>query len=254
MLTGTVTPIPRRTTPRAFTLIELLVVVSIIVLLLAMLLPALGKGVAAAQLAQCESNARQVGAADALYLTDSTGFFPSYIGGTSITERNFGGKKGTEYNDYDVRLLNQYVGVDRPVTTIEEGTPLMIFACPSDNGAAPGGYGADRQPRVFDCFGYSYFYNGGGNDNVNGIALWNTRLSQVRSPARMVAFCDFSFDAWGWAWARPPAVPFEYMYWHSADVGWGSVNFVDGHVAYMKSTESSPNYQNGDGYTFLYDH
>jgi len=53
-----------------FTIVELLVVVSIIVLLIAMLLPALGKARNEVRIANCLSNLRQVGAAVTAYMTD----------------------------------------------------------------------------------------------------------------------------------------------------------------------------------------
>ena len=61
---------------RAFTIIELLVVVSIVTLLIALLLPALGKGRIAAQNAKCLSNQRQVINAILSYSNDHTTRLP----------------------------------------------------------------------------------------------------------------------------------------------------------------------------------
>ncbi len=61
---------------RGFTLIELLVVISIIALLIALLLPALGLAKAQARLLVCENNHKQIMIATHSYVTDNKGGMP----------------------------------------------------------------------------------------------------------------------------------------------------------------------------------
>jgi prepilin-type N-terminal cleavage/methylation domain-containing protein len=67
----------------AFTLIELLVVIAIITLLMAALLPALGRARRVARMVGCQANLRQWGVVFAMYTQDGGGRLPSDIGGTS---------------------------------------------------------------------------------------------------------------------------------------------------------------------------
>ena len=62
---------------KGFTLIELLVVISIIALLLAILMPALGKVKKQAQSTVCRSNLKQLGLSYSLYAADNNGRFMS---------------------------------------------------------------------------------------------------------------------------------------------------------------------------------
>src|SRR5690349_16372936 len=66
-------PLPH---PRAFTLIELLVVVSIIALLIAIMLPSLGKAKAKAQRTVCGTRLHGIGIATKTYLSEFDETFP----------------------------------------------------------------------------------------------------------------------------------------------------------------------------------
>ena len=90
-----VTPWPRlrRCAPAAFTLIELLVVVAVIVVLIAIMLPSLGRARETARTVHCQSGLRQWGFALTYYLNDHNQFLPG--------EGSSGGNTtpGTWYNE-----------------------------------------------------------------------------------------------------------------------------------------------------------
>ncbi len=67
----------RRKPATAFTLIELLVVIAIISILVAMLLPAIGRAKEYAKGSSCSSNLKQCGMAFFFYSSDYRGFFPA---------------------------------------------------------------------------------------------------------------------------------------------------------------------------------
>jgi prepilin-type N-terminal cleavage/methylation domain-containing protein/prepilin-type processing-associated H-X9-DG protein len=96
-----------------FTLIELLVVISIVALLIALLLPALGNARAAAWSSVCLSNQRQIGVTLHVYVQDTRGFPPEMSRG-AVSGNPWG------YPTWDV-ALSQAAG------------STGMFHCPADS-------------------------------------------------------------------------------------------------------------------------
>ncbi|XAL99120.1 type II secretion system protein [Phycisphaeraceae bacterium D3-23] len=112
---------------RAFTLIELLVVISIIALMIAILLPALGAAKVGAQRTKCASNLKQLGIAGNAAATDHKGIWPERRGllltSTHGNEAHRVAPWSTPFDSRDlwVDYLDDY--------TIEHGSDFMY--CPS---------------------------------------------------------------------------------------------------------------------------
>lgn len=110
----------------AFTLIELLVVISIISLLVALLLPALGNARKSAQAVKCLANLRGIGQATVLYTDMSKGYFaPRTLNMPEDVAAGEDGWQGPMLRMTLVGLLPTHLHYSRPQT---------IKICPSVDG------------------------------------------------------------------------------------------------------------------------
>ena len=157
---------------RGFTLIELLVVIGIIAILLAILLPTLGRARDASRRVACASNLRQVGAAFRMYLNDGDEWVPRVNPMPSLSPP----------------LVN---APDPRQTLAAQLDPESdVWTCPADRiGRAP----LDGSPlvdtRYADREGLSYLYNVSLNAYSGG-KRWQQVIGR-RDATKLPLFHDF---------------------------------------------------------------
>jgi len=199
-----------------FTLLEILSVFAILVVLAAILLPAIAKTREAANAAKCASNLRQIGSGLFAYAADHSGtLIPAAV---------------IKSNYYWFDELSPYMGFSGDVSTfkfpdsaaVNSGFPLEWQLCPSRK----------KPPITRQAVGYGWNYQNFGYKASSPSFNSFTTLQQVSNPAKTIIIGD-SKDA-----DDKPANDFEYRYIYEADgpplpqrhKGRGNYLLLDGHV------------------------
>lgn len=117
--------------PKTFTLIELLVTISVIIILLSLLLPALRSTKEKALQITCSNQMKQISVGTFSYINDYNAYFPCTKSGVSYAERLIGS--------------SDYVGGHNPVSGYFSG----IWVCPKH----------ERPNKNRDSYGFNGFLN-----------------------------------------------------------------------------------------------
>jgi prepilin-type N-terminal cleavage/methylation domain-containing protein/prepilin-type processing-associated H-X9-DG protein len=216
----------------AFTLVELLVVVGIITVLIAILLPVMGKAREAAQRSTCLSQMRQVGLALMAYSAEHKGFTPVQLNDLP----DFASTTNLDANDCNKRsvlgTLLSYMSKER-----------RVLRCPVASEFTWWGTITDANP------------NSDTNYMTNA-AVVGKNLTRIRKSSDIVLFQEDRFR-WEYAWMRPcPWTPVNgkrtYTAWafpNSAPWGQeytvhhnkgGNLVFCDGHGEWRRSSDMRP--------------
>jgi prepilin-type N-terminal cleavage/methylation domain-containing protein len=181
-----------------FTLLELLVAIGIIAVLIAVLLPVLGKARAQANRAVCLSNIRQLGAAILMYCNDNNGWFPTCaVWATGSAYKQFP-------DDWVHWQANRKLENSAIATYVGAGEKLRsLLRCPADTFDG-------RKPHLAIAPGqgpYLYSYNMNQTIGLNGIPYpgGRTRITQWSAPGRKMMLTEsreiYNDAAW---WSLTP--------------------------------------------------
>lgn len=154
-----------------FTLIELLTVITVIIMLMSILLPALNRSKATARAIQCTSNMRVIGVATAAYLGDSDNYLPPTI--------------TTSASPYFTAMEN-YTGIN--AENSKAGIKgAGIYHCPGDN--------FREQKATAEQMRLSYGLNTYANATSNPLTPQMRNITKIRSPSLIIYradACNFS--------------------------------------------------------------
>ena len=171
-----------------FTLMELLVVISIIALLMAILVPALGKAREVANRVVCLSHLRQLGIATQIYISDNDGFMPIFCEWRDWPAYNFARSDpffGATPGQAVVTRWGDSWGT--PMSGLIksgaiEGIEHFLQACPTSKRI------------VLLSYGYNYGQLGSASSAYGEMKYgkeW-VKVSKVRLPAETGMWCDGS--------------------------------------------------------------
>jgi prepilin-type N-terminal cleavage/methylation domain-containing protein/prepilin-type processing-associated H-X9-DG protein len=217
---------------QGFTLIELLIVIGVIVILAALLFPALSAAKERAKMTNCISNQRQIGVAFKLYADDNSTKLPPL--GPSGAGFQFGGDDPHD-NNWQPPL---WPATNRPLWNYTKSRQL--YRCPADHGVQKN----DRHTFFYDL-GCSYRYNSNPWVTRTRLPLADRLLglsekseSWIPYPSRHILVHDPSALPDTADDQDPMIFFFHYSYGAPSVTSFGAINqrcvspilFVDGHV------------------------
>jgi prepilin-type N-terminal cleavage/methylation domain-containing protein/prepilin-type processing-associated H-X9-DG protein len=242
-------PRPRATlSGAAFTLIELLVVISIIGILAAMLLPALGKAKAKALAVACSGNVKQLQLCWQMYTDDCADQLPA---NTALNDGDIGSREGWTTDPYSWLQGNTWT--DTTPDNLQRGVlyrynqSLGIYRCPGDKSTVRD-QGVIPRNRSVSMSMYMNFRNQPGDP---GYELCWHRLGQIQrpGPSRAAVFIEeheksiqqsafginalddlTMFNTTPWTWISFPATRHNNA---------GLLSFADGHVETWRWVEGN---------------
>ena len=189
----------------AFTLVELLVVIGIIAVLIAILLPALGRARAQANTLACLSNQRQIGLAINMFANDHDGYVPKGFFNSGPVA--YAPEVGTPWGYTDPLWNWDYV--IQPYFNNNKN----VLRCPADDTGNFRWKNNDNNPaldpkeRLIDNVPGSYRLNKSNQANVGTHAPWECayKLSQIKKSSDQIVICEGTYvdssgpgwDAWG---------------------------------------------------------
>ena len=193
---------------RAFAFPDLLMVLAVLLVLVAILIPVMGRSRSKTHLTQCTANLQQINRAILSYSKDNNDRLP----------QDEPGQKGAVWWFYKESVKGE-LGLKGPSSPTDK-----VFGCPDDRG-----YEENKPFRQSAKFDYSsYVFNGvnlPGLPNVAGRAL-----SSIKDPARTLLVMEWT--------AHAP------LSWHASRTGQKNqpfyndaqsvVGFADGHVDFIK--------------------
>jgi type II secretory pathway pseudopilin PulG len=179
-------------------LVELLVVIGIIALLIAILLPALGRAREASYRTKCLSNLHQIGLAMIMYTNANRGFFPAAASYGAQKVEDFVWWQGAADTTPSHEWANpDYVTNTRPIqprgTTFQKYAdqgalvPYMgnhfnaaVWTCPSDPVSMHKQYSASQGPYVYS-YSMNYLLSCMVNPNDGGMGSYMHRVARMAS-------------------------------------------------------------------------